>query len=92
MSYPIFEEQIFEKLDFSAKALPTAEYEGCEFNFCNLSTTDLSNCQFTDCIFISCNLSNAKLNNTAIRDVQFNVTKPVGFPSKSNKKCPKFYN
>ena len=78
MSYPIFEEQIFEKLDFSAKALPTAEYEGCEFNFCNLSTTDLSNCQFTDCIFISCNLSTAKLNNTAIRDVQFKDCKLLG--------------
>ena len=62
----IFEDKIFENLDFTVKLLPKGEYESCSFINCNLSNADLSHYTFIDTNFINCNLSLIKINITII--------------------------
>jgi fluoroquinolone resistance protein len=73
-----FEDEKFEKIDFTTNPLPVGEYDHCVFLKCNFSNADLSNVQFTDCEFIECNLSSVKLNKTALHDIAFKSCKLVG--------------
>jgi len=78
MEREYFEENIFEKKDFTEIPIQTGEYELCTFNGCNFSNTDLSNITFTECTFNGCNLSLAKLANTGMRDITFIDSKLLG--------------
>ena len=63
----IFDDKIFENIDFTVKLLPKGEYESCSFINCNLSNLDVSHYTFIDTNFVGCNLSLLKLNNTILR-------------------------
>ena len=73
-----FEDQKFEKTDFSETGLKQGEYEFCSFIQCNLSNTDLSGSHFTECEFIDCNLSMVKLVKTGLKTVRFKNCKLLG--------------
>ena len=78
MSNIYFEEQIFEKTDFSEKALTVGEYEVCTFINCNFSDSDLSQIGFVDCEFNGCNLSMVKVVKTIFNNVKFKECKMLG--------------
>ena len=73
-----FEDQKFEKADFSETGLKQGEYEYCSFIQCNFSNTDLSGSHFMECEFIDCNLSMAKLSKTGLKTVRFKNCKLLG--------------
>lgn len=68
MNKPYFENQRFEKVDFSEHPPEMGEYEKCSFLHCNFSNTDLSGLSFSDCVFTDCNLSLVKLVKTSFRE------------------------
>jgi fluoroquinolone resistance protein len=74
----IFDDKIFENIDFTVKLLPKGEYESCSFINCNLSSVDVSHYTFIDTNFVGCNLSLLKLNNTILRDISFKGCKMIG--------------
>ena len=74
----IFDDKIFENIDFTVKPLPKGEYESCSFIHCNLSSVDVSHYTFIDTNFVGCNLSLLKLNNTILRDISFKGCKMIG--------------
>lgn len=78
MEKPYIEDQQFEKIDFSEKALAEGDYEGCSFINCNFSNADLARLNFTDCQFTGCNLSLTKLSKTTFNDVAFKDCKLLG--------------
>ena len=78
MNRILTEDKSFEKIDFTVKPLPKADYEYCTFLNCNFSNADLSEILFLDCEFIGCNLSNADLNKTLLRDINFKDYKMLG--------------
>ena len=78
MDRKYFEENIFEKKDFTETPIQTGDYELCTFTGCDFSNTDLSNITFTECTFNGCNLSLAKLTNSGMRDIKFIDSKLVG--------------
>jgi len=78
MKKTLIHSQNFDKLDFSEKALPEAEYEDCNFLNCNFYQTDLSNVNFEKCTFDGCDFSLAKLKNTVLMDVRFLNCKLLG--------------
>ncbi len=76
----VFENQTFEKIDFTKEALGQ-EHESCIFSQCNFVGANLSNIKFSECEFVGCNMSNVIVTNTALRDVAFHDCKLlwVGF-------------
>lgn len=78
MDNTLFEDEIFNKIDFKNKALAKGEYDQCTFAQCDFSNTDLSFFDFTDCVFDGCNLSMIKTAKTAFKDVRFVNCKMVG--------------
>ncbi|MGL6268002.1 MAG: pentapeptide repeat-containing protein [Chitinophagaceae bacterium] len=78
MEKEYFEENIFEKKDFTKTLIQPGEYELCTFKGCDFSNTDLSNISFTECTFNSCNLSLARLTNTGMREITFIDCKMLG--------------
>jgi uncharacterized protein YjbI with pentapeptide repeats len=78
MSVTYFEDQCFEKIDFTQNPLTKGEYECCSFVNCDFSNSDLSDIRFVDCRFENCNLSMTKLSNTALREVKFLNCKMLG--------------
>ena len=73
-----FEDQQYNRIDFTEKQIEPGEYENCEFINCNFSNTNLSNIVFAECVFIGCNISSAKLNKTTFRDISFKECKLLG--------------
>lgn len=73
-----FEDEIFDKVDFTEKPLPKGEYDGCQFINCNFSNADLMNIDFSDCEFIGSNLSMATIMKTGFKNVRFNNCKLLG--------------
>ncbi len=73
-----FEEEVYERQDFSAAPIKKGEYENCTFQNCNFSDSDISGIRFTECEFQGCNLSMVKLNGTAFNGVRFMDTKMFG--------------
>jgi len=78
MESTYFEEQQFDKIDYTEKPLVKGEYEYCSFNNCNFSNSDLGNIDFSDCTFIGCNLSMAKLVQTGLKNIKFKDCKLLG--------------
>jgi len=68
----------FDKENYTAIALPIADYENCIFNNCDFSNSDLSKRVFLECEFITCNLSSARLHKTAFKTVKFKDCKLLG--------------
>lgn len=78
MNNTYFEEQAFEGIDYTAKALTRGQYEACTFLNCDFSNVDLSDISFTECSFKSCNLSMVKMLQTTLNDARFNDCKMLG--------------
>ena len=78
MEQHYFEEQTFEKIDYTATPLKKGEYEYCVFRNCDLSRADLSGIRFSDCEFSGCNLSLAVFNQTGLQGVTFKDCKMLG--------------
>ena len=73
-----FEDQQFEKIDFTKTGLKQGEYEYCSFIQCDLSNVDLSEIHFMECEFIGCNLSMVKLLKTGLKTAKFKDCKLLG--------------
>lgn len=78
MIRPIFEEQKFDRINFTETEFPSGDYENCIFVDCVFSNTDLSGQNFTDCTFIRCNFSLARTVKTALRNIRFKECKLLG--------------
>jgi fluoroquinolone resistance protein len=72
------EDELFEKKDYTAFALPVGDYDNCTFVACNFSASDLSERRFSECTFKGCNLAAAKLTKTALQDTTFTECKLTG--------------
>lgn len=68
----------FTHLDWSFKAFPRDEYDGCFLKNCHFYKADLSGYRFMDCRFESCNISMANLKDTAVQDCVFTDCKMLG--------------
>lgn len=73
-----FQDQVFEKTNFSVQPLAKGEYENCRFDNCEMAEADLSGILFLDCIFTNSNLSLARLQKTGFNQVQFHHCKLLG--------------
>lgn len=69
---------IFEKQDYTVKALVTAEYENCIFRNCNFASASLAGIVFTDCSFTDCNFSMTNVKGTSFKTVEFKNCKLTG--------------
>ena len=87
MNTQFFENQVFDKIDFTQSGLPKGDYEDCTFKNCTLESVDLSEIQFTECTFIECNLALIKCQNTQFQQVKFMNCKLVGVDFST---CDKF--
>lgn len=74
----MFEDELFEKIDFAILPIKKGDYENCTFLNCDFSNADLSGFNFSDSTFKNCNLSLAKLSKTALREVYFIGCKLLG--------------
>src|SRR4051812_39687628 len=72
------EDQSFDKIDFTEKALAAGDYDRCSFTNCDFSGADLGGMKFLECEFAGCNLSLVKLGGTVFRDVKFRDCKMLG--------------
>ena len=73
-----YDNQTYEKTDYSLRPIEKGGYENCLFRHCNFSESDLSGVNFTDCRFEDCNLSMAKINNTQLNGITFSNCKMLG--------------
>jgi fluoroquinolone resistance protein len=73
-----FEDQQYNRVDFTENKISLGEYENCEFINCNFSNANLSDIVFAECEFTGCNISSAKLNKTTLRDIRFKDCKLLG--------------
>lgn len=73
-----FEDEVFDKKNFTTTLLEKGEYDSCTFKNCILSDTHLSNFNFVECAFIDCDFSNANVANTGFKDVLFQDCKMLG--------------
>jgi len=78
MSAPLFEDEIFDKQDYSVNRIPKGDYEYCTFKNCNFSEGFLSEVRFLECEFIDCNLSSANLTSSSFQDVKLMGCKILG--------------
>ena len=78
MQQTSFQDETFEKADFTAACTFGEEYENCRFLHCDFSGADISNITFAECEFISCNLSTVKTAGTSLRDARFKDCKLMG--------------
>ncbi len=78
METPLYEDKVFENVDYSEKKLSKSEYDNCKFENCNFSKTDISNSDFMDCSFKGCNFSLALVNNTGLKKIKFSNCKLAG--------------
>jgi fluoroquinolone resistance protein len=69
---------IFEKQDYTVKALVTAEYKNCIFRNCNFASASLAGIVFTDCSFTDCNFSMTNVKGTSFKTVEFKNCKLTG--------------
>ena len=74
----IFENLVFENVDFRTELLEKGEYENCTFKKCNFSGSDLNSFKFIDSIFENSDLSSVNINKVVLRDVMFKDCKMVG--------------
>lgn len=87
MHKPVFEDKVFEKVDFTTQDFLPGEYDNCQFINCNMAAVRLDSSVFTECTFTSCNLSGASLHNASFRQVNFERCKLLGLRFDS---CDKF--
>ncbi|MES2005049.1 MAG: pentapeptide repeat-containing protein [Bacteroidota bacterium] len=78
METAYFEDQVFDKINFTQQVFQTGSYDNCRFINCNLSGSDLSNSSFSDCSFTGCNLSMVQLMKTSFQDTKFKDCKMLG--------------
>lgn len=78
MNKDYFEDEVFERVNYSTEILAKGEYERCRFLNCDFQNADIASVKFSECIFESCNLSMAELSDTAFRDIEFKDCKMLG--------------
>lgn len=74
----VFEDKLFEQVDYSTQSFPKGEYEACRFINCNFQDADFSLVRFVDCDFQDCNLSMLKLGETVFNGIAFANCKMLG--------------
>lgn len=74
----LFEEENYNKKNFTTNPLSKGEYEYCIFEQCDFSAADLEEIKFISCEFIECNLSNANVRATSFQEVKFSHCKMLG--------------
>jgi len=74
----LYENKLFERIDYTTNSLDKGEYENCRFLNCNFYNGDLSHITFRECLFDGCDFSLAILKNTAINDIKFINCKLLG--------------
>jgi len=76
---PLFhEEESFENLILTGKAMKNLTYENCTFINCDLSEVSFSFSKFIDCTFTGCNLAMAKLAGSQLKSTLFTGCKVLG--------------
>lgn len=78
MAEEYFEDEKFEKENYTEIPLARGTYEGCRFQHCIFSKANLSAIHFIDCEFEDCDLSLANIKGSSFRDVQFKNCKMLG--------------
>jgi fluoroquinolone resistance protein len=71
-------DQLFEKLDCSARTIQNKLFEGCDFKDCNFDNANLLSCKFIDCEFTHCMLNTVVLINSMFSDIVFDNSKLMG--------------
>ena len=78
METKLYQNRIFDTIDYSEQRLANTEFVNCEFVNCSFSKSDLSHNDFLDCTFKNCNLSLAVLKNTGLKNIKFIGCKLMG--------------
>jgi fluoroquinolone resistance protein len=78
MAILAYENQTFEKADYSGKAIKGREFIECTFENCNCANSDFSGNKFIDCTFRACNLSMIKFAGAALFNAIFKDCKILG--------------
>lgn len=73
-----FDDQTFNKIDFTRKGFIKGEYDHCCFTDCNFENLHLSHLSFLACEFINCNLTNVQFGGSTLNDVTFEGCKLLG--------------
>ena len=78
MKETVFEDETFNKVDYSNKSVVKGKYDNCSFINCDFSGSTFSHITFIECEFVDCDFSMSKMNNTALREVKFSSCKLLG--------------
>jgi len=78
MELLIYDDQTFEGLTYTDKAIRGREFQSCTFRKCDFSNSEFSGNKFIDCVFDACNLSMFKLGGSTLNGVTFNGCKMLG--------------
>jgi len=78
MTVTYFENELYDKVDYSLQNPPEGEYDNCSFTNCIFSNIFISKTNFNKCSFTGCDFSNIKFNNIGLKDVLFIECKLLG--------------
>jgi len=78
MEQSIYDDLLFERIDYSGNTVNGTEFESCRFKSCEFSDSVFSNNKFLDCVFEDCNLSSMKLNRSTLSNARFKNCKLLG--------------
>ena len=78
MEKPVYDNEVFDGLDYAGKAVRGKEFQSCSCIKCDLSDSVFSGNKFIDCKFDGCNLSLIKLNASYLNNVEFINSKILG--------------
>lgn len=73
-----YENEAFENVNHSEKALRNKEFYNCKFIGCNFTKSDLRGNSFEDCIFKDCNFSMTEIEGVGFRNILFTGSKILG--------------
>ncbi len=68
----------FNNLDFTQKAPPSRDFDGCSFTGCNFNGINISSFNFIDCTFTNCNFSMVNIAGTSFKNAVFTDCKLMG--------------
>lgn len=74
----VYDNEVFEGLNYAEKTIKGSEFQSCIFKKCDLSNSSFLNDKFIDCIFEGCNLSLMKLGASYLNNVAFSNCKLLG--------------
>lgn len=79
MMFPeIFQDQLFDSIDYNAQTFEKVEYFNCEFVRCHFSNAHLGQVDFVECTFKECNFTLTSMQGTGLKKCQFTNCKLMG--------------